>query len=121
MEEKRLEAIREFADKMADYVYRSNDRDVFRSLVYGQKPWDIRNALTKAQRNRAREHNELLFGLDEYLKVFIADDAVGKADWSLVRDLMSIRLVEQLFEKEFFKKEENQDLLVEPETETAST
>jgi CRISPR-associated protein Cst1 len=121
MEEKRVEAIREFADKMADYVFRSKDKDVFRSLVYGQKSWEIRNALTKAQRNRAREHDELLFGLDEYLEVFIADDAVGKADWSLIRDLISIRLVEQLYQKGFFKKEENQDLLVEPETETPAS
>ena len=89
--------------------------------MYGQKSWEIRNALTKAQRNRAREHDELLFGLDEYLEVFIADDAVGKADWSLIRDLISIRLVEQLYQKGFFKKEENQDLLVEPETETPAS
>lgn len=121
MEEKRVEAIRTFADKMADYVFRSNDKDIFRSLVYGQRSWEIRNALTKAQRNRAREHGELLFGLDEYLEVFIADDAVGKTDWSLVRDLVSIRLVEQLHQKGFFKKEENQDLLVEPEAETATS
>ena len=121
MEEKRVEAIRGFADKMADYVFRSKDKDMFRNLVYGQKSWEIRNALTKAQRNRAREHDELLFGLDEYLEVFIADDAVGKTDWSLIRDLISIRLVEQLHQKGFFGKDENQDLLLEPEAETATT
>lgn len=119
MEEQRLKAIREFADKIADFVDRVNDRDLFKKFVYGSKQWEIRNALTKAQRNRAREHNELLFGLDEYLNVFAADDAVGKFDWSLTRDLISIRIVEQLFHKKFFEKDGNQELLIEPKDETA--
>ena len=119
MEEQRLTAIREFADKIADFVDRVNDRELFKKFVYGSKQWEIRNALTKAQRNRAREHNELLFGLDEYLKVFAADDAVGKFDWSLTRDLISIRIVEQLFHRKFFEKDGNQELLIEPKDETA--
>lgn len=120
MDEKRLEAIREFADKMADFIARSNDREVFRDLVYGRWAWQVRNALTKAQRNRAREHNELLFGLDDYLKIFVADEAVGKSDWSLVRDLISIRLVEQLHKKDYFKGK-NEDLLREPEKESVAS
>lgn len=120
MDEKRLEAIREFADKMADFIDRSKNREVFRNLVYGRWAWQVRNALTKAQRDRAREYNELLFGLEDYLKVFIADDAVGKSDWSLSRDLISIRLVEQLHNKGFFKGE-NLDLLQEPEDETVAS
>jgi CRISPR-associated protein Cst1 len=120
MEEQRLTAIREFADKISAYIDRVNDRDLFLSFIYGSKQWEIRNALTKAQRNRAREHNDLLFGLDEYVKVFVADDAVGKFDWGLTRDLISIRIVEQLFHKKFFDKTGNQELLVEPQTETAA-
>lgn len=119
MDEKRVEAIREFADKMADFIARSKDREVFRDLVYGRWAWQVRNALTKAQRNRARELNELLFGLDDYLKVFVADEAIGKGDWSLVRDLISIRLVEQLYKKDFFKGD-NEDLLQEPEKEAVA-
>jgi hypothetical protein len=120
MEEQRLTAIREFADKIAAYIDRVNDRNLFKSFIYGSKQWEIRNALAKAQRNRARENNELLFGLDEYLKVFVADDAVGKSDWGLTRDLISIRIVEQLFHKKFFDKTGNQELLIEPQPETTA-
>lgn len=118
MEEQRLTAIREFSDKIAVYIDRVNDRNLFKSFIYESKQWEIRNALTKAQRNRARENNELLFGLDEYLKVFVADDAIGKFDWGLTRDLISIRLVEQLFHKKFFDKAGNQELLIEPQSGT---
>jgi CRISPR-associated protein Cst1 len=112
MDEKRIDAIKHFADGMADYVARTNDRGVFRSLVYGTRAWEVRQALTKAQRNRAKEHNELLFGLEDYIQVFLGDDSAGVADWSLTRDLISIRLVETLYERGFFHDEAHKELLV---------
>jgi CRISPR-associated protein Cst1 len=115
MDAKRVERIREFADHLATHIADTNDRPLFRDLVFGRYAWEVRNALTKAQRDEAREKNRLLFGLQEYLDVFEADEAVGMADWSLVRDLVSIRLVESLHERGFFQ--ERQDWL-EGERET---
>lgn len=120
MDERRIVAIKDFADRLASHINTANDRGLFRSLVYGQRPWEVRNALTKAQRNQAKDHGQLLFGLAEYLEVFEADDAVGRNDWSLARDLISIRLVEQLHVSGFFGKGENADLLVEPESQSAA-
>jgi hypothetical protein len=57
--------------------------------------------------------------MKEYLDVFDADSAVGLTDWSLTRDLISIRLVEQLYSKGFFSQEENRELLTEPEMRAA--
>lgn len=96
MAPERIVAIREFSDRLAKYVESRNDRQLFRSIVYADKLWELRNELTKAQRNEARQHNALLFGLDEYLAVFEAEDSVGVTDWRLIRDLISIRVVEQL-------------------------
>lgn len=104
MDAKRVQRIREFADKLAEHVSATTDTRLFRDVVFGQRPWEVRNALTKAQRNEAREHARLLFGLQEYLDVFEADDAVGLGDWSLTRDLVSIRLVEALHERGFFRE-----------------
>lgn len=104
MDAKRVERIREFADKLAGHVATTNDTRLFRDVVFGQRPWEVRNALTKAQRDEARKQDRLLFGLQEYLDVFEADDAVGLADWSLTRDLVSIRLVEALHERGFFRE-----------------
>lgn len=111
VDERYISNIRQFSDRMAEYIDRVNDKAFFRNIVYADKPWKLRNALVKAQRNQAREQNDLLFGLQDYLDVFEADEFVGRGDWSLVRDLVSIRLVEQLYVKKFFEKEGNKDLL----------
>jgi CRISPR-associated protein Cst1 len=114
MDERRIEAIKGFADRLASHIKVSNDKSLFRNLVFAQRPWEVRNSLAKAQRNQAKDRGDLLFGLDDYVKVFEADDAVGRSDWSLTRDLISIRLVEELHKLGFFEKE-NADLLTEPE------
>ena len=117
MEQQRIEALRSFADKLAEYIHERNDRRLFTSITMTGKYTEFRNALTKAQRNEARHNGRLLFGLDDYLAVFEADDAIGRVDWGLVRDLISIRLVEQLQKAGFLTKE----LLGEEETqETAA-
>lgn len=118
MDELRVKVIREFADRLADHISQTNDKALFKHIVYGQKSWEVRNALTKAQRNQAKDRDQLLFGLDEYLKVFEADEAVGLNDWSLIRDLISIRMVEHLYKNGFFHKEENAELLAETDSQT---
>lgn len=102
MDAKRIDRIKDFADRLAEHIRTSNDARLFRDVVFGRRAWEVRNALTKAQRNEARERGKLLFGLQEYLDVFEADDAVGLGDWSLTRDLISIRLVETLHQGGFF-------------------
>jgi CRISPR-associated protein Cst1 len=105
MEKTRIAAIRSFADKLADHIHGRNDKRLFGTIVRAQKAWEFRNALTKAQRNEANHNNNLLFGLDEYLDVFEADDSIDRLDWNLIRDLISIRLVEQLHKAGFLTKE----------------
>lgn len=110
-----VEAVKQFADRLADYIDRTNDKPFFRSLVYACGPRELRGALVRAQRNQARARNELLFGLQDYLDIFEADEAIGRSDWSLVRDLVSIRLVEELYKRGFFAREDNKELLVDEE------
>jgi CRISPR-associated protein Cst1 len=102
-----IERIGKFADRLAEVINARKDKNLFRTLVYTRSSYEYRNALSKAQRNYARERNELLFGMDDFVHVFltsiIADEAVGRVDWALVRDLISIRLVEKLFALDFFK------------------
>jgi CRISPR-associated protein Cst1 len=118
MDQKRIDALKQFADRLADYIVKTNDRGLFGELMYRDMSWQIRNALVKAQRNHARQANDLLFGLEQYLEVFEADDAVGQVDWRLTRDLICIRLVERLQREKFFDKPENKDVL-EPTTANA--
>lgn len=109
MEQQRIDAIRTFADRLAEHITTRNNKKLFRDVVRAEKAWELRNALAKAQRNEADQNGRLLFGLDDYLAVFEADDSVGRTDWGLVRDLISIRLVEQLHASDFLTREMLQD------------
>jgi CRISPR-associated protein Cst1 len=105
MDSARVNAIRSFADRLAEYVQRTNDKKLFQRIVYSDKAWEFRIALINAQRNQAVNGGSLLFGLDDYLAVFEAEDSVGQLDWRLTRDLISVRLVEQLHKSGFLDKE----------------
>jgi CRISPR-associated protein Cst1 len=100
MNAEQIERIREFADMPAEYISRRNDRQFFRAVAFARKQWEVRNALVKAQRNEYIAGRDLLFTLDDYLSVFEAEDGAGIADWSLVRDLISIRMIETLHGKQ---------------------
>lgn len=115
MNKERLEAIRRFADHLADMIDEHNDKRLFRDLVFTTGEWQYRLVLTKVQRQYAHERNQLLFGFDDYLNIFLADDAGDRVIWSMVRDLISIRLVEQLFRKKFFDRADNSDVLDQPQ------
>jgi CRISPR-associated protein Cst1 len=117
MDERRVEAIRTFADRLAAYIQERNDRPFFRSIIYAGKPADLRMSFVKAQRDEARKNGRLLFGLDEYIQVFEAEDNLGRLDWRLVRDLLSVRVVEQLHRAGFLAKED----LEEPEETVSQT
>ena len=41
MNKTHIEAIKDFADKLASYINESNDKKLFRSIIYSQKSWDF--------------------------------------------------------------------------------
>jgi CRISPR-associated protein Cst1 len=110
MTQERLTRIREFADRLAQFVQATNDRQFLREVLYGEKEWHVRNALVKAQRRSTK--SSLLFGLDDYVEVFMADDGMGRESWGLIRDLVVIRLVETLHTSGYFG--DKSSLLEEP-------
>lgn len=117
MKKERIDLIKDFADKLADLIYNHNDKPLFRQLVFTAGEWQYRAILTKVQMQYAKDRGKLALRFDEYVDVFLNVDADETHRWSLIRDLISIRLVEQLFEKRFFDK--NPELLETPEVEAA--
>lgn len=113
MDKKRIEAIKEFATKLAELINEHNDRRLFRGLVFTEGEWQYRALLSKAQMQYAKDRGKLALGFEEYVDVFLTVEPDERRVWSLVRDLISIRLVEHLFELKFFDRPENQDALEE--------
>lgn len=118
MNQDRIERIREFADRLAELIDKHNDKQLFRGLVFTANETQYRLLLTKVQRNYAREKNALLFSFEDYLNMFLADDGGERIYWSLIRDLISIRLVEQLFNRKFFERAVNAGALDQSEETT---
>lgn len=110
MEKQRIEQIRSMGDKLATYVKEQNDRyfftnfrvqkyQVFRTLF-------LRVALAQLKRGQAP-----LIDFDSYIDVFELAENDARADWRLARDLVLIRMIEQLHELEWLAQ--NSDALPE--------
>lgn len=98
MKEGRIKAIRTFADKLAAWIHQKKDKKLYNALMFGKMP-DLQHTLRRAQRE-STAGGELLFGLDEYRDVWLHDDGDG----FLVRDLIGIRVVEQLHGLGYFRE-----------------
>ncbi len=96
MKDGRIKAIREFSDKLAEWISQKGDKRLYRALVF-EKFSELQHHLRRVQRESAG--SALLFGLDEYRNVWLHEDG----DRYLVRDLVCIRLIEKLDELGYFK------------------
>ena len=99
MERSRIETVKRFSDKVADFIAKKNDRKLWRSLAF-EKLSEFQNRLRRAQQQSAGGADGLLFGLDEYTAVWLHDDR----DAYLIRDLICIRTVERLHAQGWFKQ-----------------
>ncbi len=114
MKKERIELIKDFASRLSELIDKHDDKRLFRELVFTGKEWEYRAILTKVQMQYAKDRGKLALGFDEYVDVFLNFDPDERASWSLVRDLISIRLVERLFELNFFDRGGNREALESP-------
>ncbi len=104
MDAERIQQIRAFGDELATYIVGQNDRRFFRSF-YTETRYDyLRNSIIKASMSQVKAGNPPLINLDDYLGVFEESDELVRVNWRLARDLVLIRLIEQLYTKGWFEK-----------------
>ncbi|MBN1920036.1 MAG: type I-B CRISPR-associated protein Cas8b1/Cst1 [Anaerolineae bacterium] len=103
MEKERVEQIRQLGDALADYVARQNDRRFFRDFFTVQRYDFFRTALIKANLAYVRSGKPPFITLEPYIAVFEEGDGVAQMDWRLARDLVLIRMVEQLYQRGWFQ------------------
>lgn len=99
METDRIEAIRDLGDRLAEYVSSENDRRFFRDFFTERRHDYFRTALIKANIAHVRRGNPPLITLDPYIAVFEEGEGVERLDWRFARDLVLIRMIEQLHHK----------------------
>lgn len=98
MDKDRIQQIRELGDRLATYVIQANDRRFF--AAFFQHRYDyFRTALIKANLAHIQRGNPPLITLDPYIAIFEEGNEIAAPDWRLARDLVLIRMVEQLYQQ----------------------
>lgn len=112
MDKKRIQQIKELGDRLAAYVKGEGDRPFFMAFYSETKSYNnFRNLLIKANLAHVKRGNSPLITLDPYIEVFEDGTDVARPDWRLARDLVLIRMIEQLYNLNWLGK--NIDVLPE--------
>lgn len=113
----RIEAIRTMADQLAAYIQRENDRRLFHLFLHGGNRHsdyhDLRMRLVRSD-YQAAQRDRPLFTLDQFIAVF--EDTDDRSWWLLARDLLLIRMIEQLHAQGWIAA--NRELVVEANADT---
>jgi CRISPR-associated protein Cst1 len=94
VEKERIANIRTMGDKLAEHIGSRNDRRLLRDLYAARDYRTLRLALV-----RAMQKNGELADFDCFISIFEEGDEYARLDWNLARDLLLIRIFEQLRER----------------------
>ncbi len=122
MDKNRIAEIGKLGDTLAAYVKESGDKRFFREFYIQQKTHDFRTVLLKANRNQVLRGKAPLFGLNSFCTVFFEEDGdTLKLDWKFARDLVYIRMIELLYVKDNWLRENSDALPDEQDMDNASS
>lgn len=96
VEKDRVEQIRSLGDRLGAYIASQDDKRFFTAFFEHRYDY-FRTALIRANLNSVRAGNEPLIGLDPYMEIFEEGAEMPGSSWRLARDLVLIRMVEQLY------------------------
>lgn len=103
VEKDRSDRIRMLADALADEVAGNNDRPLFRRILMGRTYPAMRATLIQASTRRLNRGTSPLVDFDGYLSIFEEGEDFPATDWRLAWDLVKIRLLDQLYERGWFR------------------
>ncbi len=98
MDDERIVRIKALGDKLANYARKQGGKRFFRQFFIEQKQSHFMNLLMKTNIDYTKfmRGEETLFDLDSFVMVFMDGDEVLRPDWRMARDLVLIRMIEQL-------------------------
>ncbi len=114
----RIEDIKELGTRLADIVM--SNSPLYRRILQTRRNWsDIRRLLRAISRQETALNRAPVVTLDQFLSIFEMGEDTEYADWALAWDLVIIKLMEELYKRDFFNKHpEVAD--IEPEDEDAA-
>lgn len=117
MDQDRIRQIVELGDRLALHTRANGGKRFFRSFFTEQRPQSFRALLIKANIEHIKAGHPHLFDLHSYIEVFEEGDDVMRADWRFARDLVLMRMIDQL--RDWLAA--NPEALPEDEPEQAAT
>lgn len=118
MDKERIRQVRELGDRLAAYVDTQNDRRFFMNFFAEQNYSNFRTNLIKVNINHVKRGNSPLITLEPYIEIFEDGEEIERSNWRLARDLVLIRMIEQLYNTGWLGK--NQDTIPETFGENAA-
>jgi CRISPR-associated protein Cst1 len=95
MDKVRINAVRDLGDKLAEYV-QTQDARLFSKIFNARRYKDLSLELLKANKATVQVGKPPLFSFDQFVDIFEESEEMPRADWSLARDLLLVRIIEQL-------------------------
>jgi CRISPR-associated protein Cst1 len=117
MDQTRITAIKQVADKLADYAIRQDERlflQIHRARGYPELRWRLINASISS----VKAGGPPLLSFEDFIEVFEEGEDIARPDWSLARDLVLIRMIERMHQAGVFSRHPE---LVQEAAETAQT
>jgi hypothetical protein len=124
MEKSRIDQIRALGDRLATHIKDGDDRRLLKALYFERQYWRFRAALLRAMYGYTGD--EPLVTFDGYVQIFEPFEEgqnVERADWNLSRDLLLIRIFEQLHAQGYWTavaetlQNEDEDTVLKPVTD----
>lgn len=94
MEKARIDTIQKVADRLAEYVQK-NDSRLFARIFSARRYKDLTLELLKADKESVKSGHPL-FSYGDFIEIFEESEDMPRIDWSLARDLLMVRMIEQL-------------------------
>jgi CRISPR-associated protein Cst1 len=103
MNERRINTIRDMADRLADYIHTENDKTFFTRFYSATYYEQLRNQIIKVSEALLKRGQPPLVEFDSYVAVFEEPSfdqelKQSRNTWRLARDLMLIRMIERLYQ-----------------------
>ena len=108
MDKVRIDSIRQLADRLVDYVQHQDAR-LFSKLFSIRRYGDLSLELLKADKQFVQAGQAPLFTFRQFVDIFEESEDMPRADWSLARDLVLVRMIEQLHQAGWWS-EHNKEL-----------
>lgn len=107
MDKVRIEAIRQLADHLAEFVQNQDSR-LFTKVFNARRYRDLSFELLRANKVSVQEGNQPLFTFDQFVDIFEESEDTPRVDWSLARDLLIVRMIEQLHAAKWWDRHKDQ-------------